>query len=304
MNLFERLTRRIQGQDGSDYHTKHLDGAITLVLLRGKKQFEDPIARRIFLTLNTSVVTSCDEREVEVPTKYLKLRSQASQSFDATDPLWGLSDVMLELTLLQNAMKKKELPVSRIVAAAKEIGDRLQDLSLAMSQQCTYEVVTRVDVSDAILSEFFHVYSDHDILRDWNKIRGFQILLYDLIQEYLVTYESENPCLDFETDTQSSMAVTSISEICASLPQYTVPAHTADSPERYRVLALLFPLYISARSASCPRYIRDWILYRLLFIGQKMGVTQAITIRDSLVQGTDRNPWKVFATLESLLHGI
>jgi hypothetical protein len=77
--LFEKKTKGYQDWDDDKIQAekRHIDGAIAIAKLRGSAQFDNPISRSVFASLDSIVVTSCKERGCDVPTDFRELQAQA-----------------------------------------------------------------------------------------------------------------------------------------------------------------------------------------------------------------------------------
>lgn len=62
---------------------------------------------------------------------------------------------------------------------------------------------------------------------------------------------------------------------------------------------LIFPLYVAGRSRSSPSGLRSWVIEHLRYMGGHFGIRNAELVRQILEQGTDVNPWTVYAMLGS-----
>lgn len=76
--LFERL----MGNDQSsvEAESRHLDGAITLVRLRGRDQLNDPVAKRILSQLYPMVIRNYNERHIDVPADILNFQKSCTSN--------------------------------------------------------------------------------------------------------------------------------------------------------------------------------------------------------------------------------
>jgi hypothetical protein len=57
--------------------THHINGAATLVRLRGRSQFRTHVGRGIFLQATTHILISCMQREICIPPQIIELRNEA-----------------------------------------------------------------------------------------------------------------------------------------------------------------------------------------------------------------------------------
>ncbi len=122
LNLFENLTRH---QNPIDAETKHLEGALALVKLRGYQQFQDRMSVILFVHLGSYIVSSCLERGVEVPVDFINLRRQVEEYVDVSEPSWQLSDLMVRAAKFRSAAIQGMLSEVEINSTCQRLGTEL-----------------------------------------------------------------------------------------------------------------------------------------------------------------------------------
>ena len=307
LDLFENLATK-DGYSSSESETKHIDGAIALVKLRGKSQFHDAIGRRMFQQLNLKCVVRCLEREVEVPSDFLLLRKYAAEFLDTNDFQWRFSELMIRYAGLKNAIRIGDCSDAQVLRIATEMDCELLNICANMPPEWSFSVENISLPSRNAFGEDVHVYPSHDVRKAWNVVRLTRILLNEVVQEYqtrVVVSESSSPNLNLHTQPEEGSPILQslLVDICASVPQYT-ERKTKDLSRtpagRAGAHTLIFPLYIAASSPFCPHPMREWILGRLAFIGHSLCISQAILIKDTVEKGKRSSPWRVAAMLGSL----
>jgi hypothetical protein len=98
LNHYESLT---EGPSRLDAEARHLEGALTLIKIRGKSQFENPLSIVMFMHLGSNILNNCLARKVGVPLDFLHLRSQVEEFIDVNDLGWQVSALMIKVVELQ-----------------------------------------------------------------------------------------------------------------------------------------------------------------------------------------------------------
>ena len=314
LDLFEGLSKK-DHNSSLESETKHIDGAIALVRLRGDEQFHDPIGLRMFVQLSLNVLIRCLQWEVEVSADLISLRIYAAQFVDARDTKWSCSNVMIQYAELRNAMRIGKWSDGEIIRFATVLDTELINICTNMPSDWQFSTIpTPVQLANAF-GDFIHVYSSPDICKTWNTIRIVRILLHEVIQEYcrrLLTKTSLSPTLGTHHQIKdcATTILSLLSDICASVLQYTecsqdfrsqVPKNSRNSsqnhPNQNRAGAhgLIFPLYIAASSSVCPNDMREWIIGRLGHIGSVAVIPLAIVVKEMVERGERGNPWVIAA---------
>ena len=119
LDLYEKLTQQLVNNFLDD--SKHLDGALALLQLSGKSQFDDDVRLRIFRQVSMAILLRCLRREEDIPPDLLQLR----QSVDATDQDGRLEELMLRYVALRGLVRKGELLGDEMNAEVKELDEAL-----------------------------------------------------------------------------------------------------------------------------------------------------------------------------------
>ncbi|TQV96193.1 hypothetical protein V2A60_003369 [Cordyceps javanica] len=76
---------------------QHIDGAVSLLNVRGKAQFTTPTGLQIFKDVFTQLLTNCLRVGIPMPSSLRMLRTEASKAFSVSDPYWIAASAMVEL---------------------------------------------------------------------------------------------------------------------------------------------------------------------------------------------------------------
>ncbi|KAJ3496759.1 hypothetical protein NLG97_g2418 [Lecanicillium saksenae] len=76
---------------------QHIDGAVSLLNVRGKAQFTTATGLQIFKDVFTQLLTNCLRIGIPMPSSLRMLKTEASKAFSVSDPYWIAASSMVEL---------------------------------------------------------------------------------------------------------------------------------------------------------------------------------------------------------------
>ncbi|PMD31619.1 hypothetical protein L207DRAFT_572810 [Hyaloscypha variabilis F] len=232
LDLFEKLTQTYRSPES---WTKHMNGAVELVKLRGESQFQYPLGLRLFLQLNSTILIGCLQYDVQVPIELIELRRKASKYVDPMDPKWKFSEIVVPFVGLGVANSNGHLSSKHILDTARYLDAELNTVSENVPQEWKYDTIKIQSPCEQVYEQHFHVYADHHMTHTWNNIRIIRILLNTLLREQLMpeTDPLENSAIMSQNAEDDVIHLTShivslSNDILASVPQYTqLPRHTS-----------------------------------------------------------------------------
>ena len=321
LDLFEKMTNRSPKSDGA--WVSHVNGAFSLIQLRGHGQFLRPIGLQMLLRLCTNLLISCVASHRPIPSELLVLRANAACYIDSNNPKWRLMSLMVRFVELQQAHKNTTSPTRNICDLAASLDKDFcaleTDMPLAWYPQTTYVD----DKSEQVYGNRFESYGNVHITQTWNVLRLTRIFLNETIRDRcLQTQESSEHILPLNEiyscyTTANQLIANLASEICASVPQYMgirasvlteTPCYDSfssydsqgiDSSRSLQCYTLIFPLYVAARSAPSTSGIKEWALKQLSIMSNIFSLRNAEVVSKILRTGKDVDPWTVYATLGS-----
>ena len=102
---FEKLVMSEKASDkeekGRWEETGYLEGAMALVKFRGQTQCDTQIGMSLYQKLSSIVLTSCLEKEVEVPAQFIAVNKLAARSSDTSNLRWRFREVAMRLICLK-----------------------------------------------------------------------------------------------------------------------------------------------------------------------------------------------------------
>jgi hypothetical protein len=329
LDLYEKITNLAPDFDQS--WKSHVTGSLALVGLRGTPSFHDRNGSRMIVRLSTNLLISCVATDTYLPAELAVLRKYNSNFFDNKDPKWLLTDVMLKYMELRRAIGNGNLNDQDTIDSLLDLEEDFLSVAVNSPNAWQCQRVRVLHPLERVLDDHMDVFSDHHITQTHNVGRLVRIFLNESLLEYSSTpaglgwaYKKEGVTLRSKVE---HAIVELVSEICASVPQYTCPellrnqslspsshAHTwseAGDPvsitrarvytaaEKVRNYTLIFPLFVAAQSISVRDRQKRWIVSQLYFMASSVGIKNAEVVTKILEAGVKINPWKVYALLGS-----
>ncbi|OAA76163.1 hypothetical protein LEL_05847 [Akanthomyces lecanii RCEF 1005] len=278
--LFESLVFR--GRQSPTNWTAHIEGAAQLLQLRGRKQFEQPVGRHLFLQTSHSLRTSCITHGIPVPSIIGSLQSQHAgvQRIDEHGPLIGaFLDRLAAFHAFASTMQASQfLQESRALVAGMD--------SMFAFLQRTAPPEPMVDLHLPEIANVFQLYFGADLHKSqrsawrWNTTFMLRLLLSDFIGDGLNRIDEEDGSLrgnlgEHDRTWLYDVAVLPVKDLVKgvfrSVPYMTnlsgCPQHSAKS--------LVLPLACIARCKSASEAAKMDALNCLTYIGMKYGLHMA-----------------------------
>ncbi len=306
LDLFEKLTNN--NPRSTDSWMSHVNGALALVNLRDLQQFRNYAGLRLSVRLSINLLISCVAANAPVPFALIKLRSDLEPFLNKDDPKWQVSGLVVKYANLQAAIQHDRLSRTDIIARITELDYEFMSLAENMPPSWLYDTTYLEVASEVVFEYHFDTYPDHFTAQTWNVLRTMRILLNDIIRKYWIEgamWSSE----DVSALRNSNIARDKIDilakEICATAPQYTTYESATSKSKNYsaiqklRCYTLLFPLYVAGLYASSSTEIKPWIIKRLRFMSNEIGIQNASFVVEILEGGSATSPWDVYAMLGS-----
>lgn len=284
---------------------RHISGAMMLAQLRGVSQFHDPVGRRMFLQLSSSVFLSCLQRMIEIPKDYTALRNDASDFFDPADAEWQFCELMVQFVVLRAATTRNDTPADILVAAALQLDCKLVELWAKLSPNGEPESGHSENSHDIPTISACSIYPSRVMRPGWTTIRLVRMLLHDTIQEHSSKLKELVQSLPNRNIPEEIEACTATinrlsSEVCDTVSHFTQSSqtttfqrqtHTYTPSELDYASSLVFPLSIVYRLSQSSIKNREFVLSHLHFLSNVMNIHEAATVRDRLQKGDRRILW-------------
>ena len=327
LDLFEKIT---DGEPRNNRSwTSHINGALTLVRLRGLEQFQDPSELRVLVRLSNHYLISCVASGSLVPDELIALREYVEKHLNVQDHTLQLSDVMVHYAKLRSEVRRGILSDDEYIRVSTELDGKVQALELDMPLSWQYSTTLLDHKTDRAFDLHFDSYPHPNICLARNVLRVVRILLNEsLIERYLAPPRGDKYLASIRVARDNIERLAG--EICACVPQYAdcdgaarqrlptsaksefpdrtpgyildrgpwgaghphTPYHQADC------YTLIFPLYTAGRSKAVPD-VRSWVIKQLHYIGSHFYTRNAQVVAQILERDIDLCPWEVYAMLGS-----
>ena len=183
-----------------------------------------------------------------------------------------------------------------IFTIAKDLDKDLADFANTLPDWLGY-ATKPCRVSENVLSDYYHVYSNTWVVGAYNLYRSARIMTHEVIIRWLLcnpTYEHFN--VQWR---ESELLLARLSaDICASVPfilgDVEVPGGIPSLPKAAGGVALVWPLYLAATMDTASESTRAWVVTRFEKLGHLMGVQQAISLSHVLKSGKIITAWDRF----------
>lgn len=287
LQLYEALT----WSDASSLKnwTAHVDGAATLLKLRGAEQFKSPIGLAMFTYIKQRTISGCLRQSKAVPVHLIRL-GRISRRYQTADELQAtnLTEIVTEYCHFRHELRQKQLvEPDAIVKRLIQLDCKLLNWERNLPNSYRWQRV-HVPNTTVILEGKFDVYTRRWAAAVWNKYRDLRIFINQKLRSYLALASSAGTrdTADRVSALQRTIRTLS-SDLCASVPFIMMPQsswsdpcdtesnnspslHTkkpgemdSDRPtpvEQVDVNAIAWVLYPIAEDRYNPPEMRQWVL--------------------------------------------
>ncbi|KAF1838352.1 hypothetical protein BDW02DRAFT_542175 [Decorospora gaudefroyi] len=300
--------------------SKHVNGACTLLYLRGIEQFRSEAGRHIFHQFYGTATLAALEMGIPFHVGMRKLYEglQPSSNYDRQVQPWSTRLTRVMHDFISLTQDKTSDPV-HMVNAASALDRELDVLKTVMPSVWRYRNVQLERDSVYHSGRVYSIYADPWIAQMWNRLRPCRLHLHRLIQENIT-----KGCLEYDPPLFSLEQISSQMEVSerilrattvgviASVPQITgmvpfptpldaQPASASSSHDEdlssYTlhalgtflnpakspgIMHLIWPLYLSSTFDFVSYERRQWVIEILQFIALRIGSRQAIVFAEEL----------------------
>lgn len=313
LSIFETLAG--SSQDSLSAWTKHIEGAALLIKLRGPEQFATATGRRLFFHVVANLFISCLQRTVRFPSYIAEMRKKEMPKYMTTGTVgWAASNLTIDFANFRAAIRNREIvDVKTIFTKGMEFEERFINLMSDLPERWTYKTRYSRANPDLIWDGYYHVYQDIWTCQLWNSMRTCRIMLHELIRAALKSGRHSTPQIFSEEEYEIRMAdlwsatAKLRDDLLASIPQQLSlnfaletqspisgfsrnsrpTAHLRGMTGYYAVWQMFVVGELEHTSAK----LRSWIIGRLKFIADTMGVKQAAVVANILEQSMPITAW-------------
>ncbi|KAH7131382.1 hypothetical protein B0J13DRAFT_103236 [Dactylonectria estremocensis] len=164
----------------------HLKAASEIAERRGPAQFGTDAGARMFIMLSQSVLISCIQSDLPIPTAMVDLRGQFRPSGELDGPAWRLVDPVYRTLQVRADIKSGKLhDINDIVEKLTHIDDEFALILSELPPPWQYRRIQLTQTDPRVLGRWCYVYSGLLQATAWNGVRAIRILLLETILKQL-----------------------------------------------------------------------------------------------------------------------
>ncbi|KAK7700442.1 hypothetical protein SLS57_012083 [Botryosphaeria dothidea] len=228
LGLFESISGR--GRESLVAWENHINGAAALISMRGRRQLETAVGRRMLMQITSNLLISCIQRDIVFPEPIKDLMDEAIKDHfvDRDNPLYRLREIMMDFANFRAHWRNRAVWDCRaIVDRSLELDAELVSLQDSLPPSWRYRTVPTDDDPDIIVNGYYHVYPGYWQAQVWNSMRTCRLLLYGMMRKALLTGFSATPPA-FANEARYTTAFADCTRILYALQaevQASVPQH-------------------------------------------------------------------------------
>ncbi|KAK7522558.1 uncharacterized protein IWZ02DRAFT_432557 [Phyllosticta citriasiana] len=231
LGVFESSNGRTQ--QSLDSWAAHISGTAALLSLRGRRQVTTAVGRRMFFQVTSNMLINCIQKDIPFPKEVAALmdsmreaRKKPSNAPDPFQPIWRLRELVVELANFRASVFNKTMSdTHEIIERCIELDTAiLSNMQIFPSDVVFTRVYTDAD-PDIVLDGFYDIYPDFWMVRTFNTMCNFRILLHSMIRATLLRGFSAKPPVFTQPEytRQLQLTVNTLyglqADLCASVPQ-------------------------------------------------------------------------------------
>lgn len=301
--LFEAMA--LQGKQGREMTgwSAHISGSAALLELRGRRQFDSWLGRKLFLHASHSISASCVIKEVRAPAALLEVDGRITEDDD--DPKFFLAArrgrllrALAEYRERKPGMGTRER-LERCRAMVADIEDQFQQMTVVDPFKPLG--AGRLPEGSRIYETGADEYSSVRWAQAWNILRMLRIFMSDAVCMWLDEFFANPPIIAAGAPTipiehlkhlREDMALglqASITGVLRSVPFFL----DISGEPRFTARSLIGPLYAVASCRLVSHNAKAYAVDRLHHIGRCYGFEQAVEAAESVNAGTNFGSWQV-----------
>lgn len=306
LSAFEALCFN-NGGDPENWNA-HIRGSSQLLLLRSKRQLQSPFGRLLFHHAGVNVLIDSIVHQTSVPLELNRLFEYATSSSSLLDSVSkGIMFLLWRMAVISPNMES--MTANEVLKETLELHDQVSILRDDLYEMAPFEVIHSMNDNEKsqevhnihTFEGVMHRYQDQQTARLYNAARLINLYLLQLIFSALKRGSGiEIFCQYLNTDcifpeardwTMEKVLLESaelVRDILASVPYYLDLLESQNSIEaRY----LIWPLTSVVSLDVCPPLARHCIKDRLMVLGFKYNMRQAIEVAKMLDQRDHIQNW-------------
>ncbi|KAH7083584.1 hypothetical protein FB567DRAFT_87865 [Paraphoma chrysanthemicola] len=212
---------------GTQNCSKHLEGAVSVALLRLKHGGQTDVTHNLLTTLVQSIIINCWISHVPLPRNFVELDKQLVRRKDVSSIHSQFLDIVLELVRFREDLQNNTLrhPMT-IIHRALAIDKLLVEFAEDLPPQAQFRVckISSKSVQELAYEGYFHIYPQRFTAHLWNNIRSSRTRLHQVVlrQCHILRASSGPKDVEFlnrhQTESEARILEQAI-EISATVPQ-------------------------------------------------------------------------------------
>jgi hypothetical protein len=220
----------------------HVDGAASLIKLRGMDQFSTAAGQRMYLHTVGLLTMNCMGRGMPLPQYIHDMNTEIMKHLDNTDPRNRFFFLHTKTINLRARILNQEMfSLEDMIQSALELDGIAVSIFTGQGPEWDYDVVY-CNKQERIFENFYHIYPTAIAAQTWNWMRYNRIYFHDIIRNSILAGFAASPPMligqkyheQMEESTRTLYKLQS--DIIASMPQFlhdvspVVPPKTNDQP--------------------------------------------------------------------------
>jgi hypothetical protein len=295
-SLYEQITLNLMQKT---QWTSHIHGAVTLVKLRGKDQFQSPRSAHLFRAVRNLMLTAAIQRRATIE-DYPDERGWRIDEDYSLNTANRLTVITLDLpnlkcwaaeVLARPMNPETVMDMISVIDQAQDLDRRLELWLHSLPEVWHHEIrrVVTEHPSNVMMSTMWpgpvYTYEDLGVANVMNECRVSRVLCQSLIMQCCEAIPEPSMSESLNRAYTRAVYVTKqmVNDFCSTLPfllgfdYYTrAGAHPEDEKATIATGAFfaVWPLFVLKKIACIPELQRKWMLGRLIYIGVGYGLNE------------------------------
>ncbi|KAH7128782.1 hypothetical protein B0J11DRAFT_279259 [Dendryphion nanum] len=248
--------------------TIHTQGALALVKLRGAKQFQTEIGRRLFTQVSNNILVGCIQRKQHLPPEFINLASTASPFYEPQDPKRTLATILADLVHFLAFTSSQTLTPAETISKATYLDQKILSITQSLPPTWHYTETDLPSHNPDVYGTKIYTYPHHNTAQLWNSYRMLRILLNEIIHDS-ASLATNSPAL-FQTNALSNIKLMA-TQICASIPQFTRRS-PREVDYKACIATLLWPLAAVRGASRAEEGAKKYARERLGWLKREVGI--------------------------------
>lgn len=247
----------------------HTRGALALVRLRGRKQFETPVGLQLFLQVTNILSVDSIRLHKRLPKDIVDLLNEVLRQRQDERPIYRLGSYTAEVTNLLADIADGNMTPNEVVSAISNMDVKYVAFMETLIPLWGYQSVVLDSDDPEVYGRLVHQYPRPNVALIWNSIRMTRILLNGVLHGYcsMIFSPSTAGTLARAKHNRTQMAI----DICATVPYFLDPGSFSTAS----AATLFLPLSTVRGSSLVPQDVRDYAEQSLRRLGRKLHVPGA-----------------------------